>query len=104
MLDKLKRLRESFAKEKDPDIVLNAKAIYVGMSNFYFKSKKESEAAMLKYQKFCLNCKHNVIDPVESMRVEDSQCPELSGKMCDLCGCVLSYKLRQTIKPCQKWK
>lgn len=102
ILQGIKRLKNSLSNEKDPDIILTTKAIMVGMTNFYFKNKKDE--ALEKFQKFCVNCPLNKIDPVESMQVEDSEIPELSKRMCGDCGCVLSFKVRQNIKPCQKWK
>lgn len=102
ILTGLSRLRKSLNKETDPEVIKTTKAIIVGMTNFYF-NKKNSEAFEI-YQKYCINCEHNSIDPVESMQVEDTEVPELSKRMCKDCGCVLSFKTRQNIKPCQKWK
>jgi hypothetical protein len=51
----------------------------------------------------CRGCKHFKEEPVDFLRVEDKDVPELSGKMCGACGCTLSYKIRQNIKPCKEW-
>jgi hypothetical protein len=52
----------------------------------------------------CKGCRYFKTEPIEAFRVEDKDYPELSGKSCGKCGCILSYKLRQTIKPCSKWQ
>lgn len=102
ILEGLARLRRSLADEKDPDIILTTKAIIVGMTNFYFK-RKTSEAKQI-YDKFCVNCPSNTEDPVADMHVIDEEIPALSKRMCQDCGCVLSFKTRQNIKLCSKWK
>lgn len=102
ILQGLSRLRKSLKNEKDPDVILTTKAIIVGMTNFYFKNKKNE--ALDKFNKFCVNCPSNIVDPAKDMQVEDSEIPEMSKKMCGDCGCVLSFKTRQNIKPCPKWK
>lgn len=51
----------------------------------------------------CEKCEMNVEEPIPFLRVEDKNIPELSNKMCDECGCTLSYKLRQSITKCKKW-
>ena len=49
ILQGIKRLKNSLSNEKDPDIILTTKAIMVGMTNFYFKNKKDE--ALEKFQK-----------------------------------------------------
>lgn len=98
----IQRLSKSIAEETDPEIITSTKAVIAGMGNFYFG--KKYDYALDKYENFCLNCPSNVEDPVESMHVEDKQIPGLSGRMCSDCGCTLSFKTRQNIKPCSKWK
>lgn len=52
----------------------------------------------------CLGCEFYVDEPISFLRVEDKSISELSNKMCDKCGCTLSYKLRQSIDKCDKWQ
>lgn len=52
----------------------------------------------------CMGCEFYVDEPISFLRVEDKRIPELSNKMCDSCGCTLSYKLRQSIDKCGKWQ
>lgn len=100
---KIERLKKALSTEEDPDILLSGRAILSGMLNF--KLGLKTPQAKQRFIDFCKSCEHNVEDPVEDMREVDKQIPDLSGKMCDYCGgCVLSYKIRQTIKPCDKWK
>lgn len=104
MLEKIKRFKESLAKEKDPDIIASTKAVMVGITNFHLGIKSAENLAKERYEKHCKNCKHNAPEPIPSLQVEDKQIPELSRRQCNLCGCTLSYKLRQSIKPCKFWK
>ena len=104
IIAKIKRLSESLKSEENPDVVLTTKAALFGMTNFYFRNKKSKDSALQKYENFCLNCEHNLIDPIKEMRVFDFDIPQMTNKMCGDCGCVLSYKTRQNIKPCKKWK
>ncbi len=103
ILAAIKRLSNSLKSEKDPDIILTTKAIIVGMTNFYFNNKKE-EAEQL-YKNFCINCEYNVEETDKELQLVDTQIPEMTKRMCSFCGgCVLSFKTRQNIKPCSKWK
>lgn len=52
----------------------------------------------------CINCPNFVEEPIDFLRVKDEIIKELSNKMCDLCGCTLPYKLRQSIEKCELWK
>lgn len=105
ILPKIKRLSDSLKQEENPDLILTTKAVIVGMTNFYFKNKKSKDLAQYRFENFCLNCEYNVEDPVEEMQVNDSEIPAMTNRMCGHCGgCTLSYKTRQNIKPCFKWK
>lgn len=97
----IKRLRDSLRNEKDPNIILSTKAIIVGMSNFYFNNKRE-EAERL-YKEFCINCEYNLEETDKDLQIIDKHIPGLTNRMCGDCGCVLSFKTRQNIKPCSKW-
>ncbi|QGZ15847.1 hypothetical protein [Elizabethkingia phage TCUEAP1] len=103
--DKLSRLKESIRAEKDPDVKQTLKAIGAGMANFYINNKKINDLAKQRYERFCNGCDFNEPENVVSLAVTDNSLPELSGKKCTECGgCTLSYKLRQSIKPCKLWK
>lgn len=51
----------------------------------------------------CLGCEFYEDEPIDSLKVEDKNIPELSNKMCSDCFCTLPYKLRQSINKCKKW-
>lgn len=53
----------------------------------------------------CTGCPMFQKEPLAFLRVDDKAVPVLSGKMCDECGCVLSYKLRLKNEKCPlgKW-
>lgn len=100
--ESIKRLSKSLEGEENKGVVTTTKAIIVGMTNFYFSLK--NERAKRIYNDFCKDCEDNIVDHVEEMHVEDKVIPMLSKRMCGDCGCVLSFKVRQNIKPCRKWK
>lgn len=52
----------------------------------------------------CGNCYEYVDEPIDFLRVEDIMIESLSNKMCNECGCTLSYKLRQSQTKCIKWQ
>ncbi len=52
----------------------------------------------------CGSCRYLKDEPIDFFRVHDAKIPELSGKSCGKCGCILSYKTRQSIKPCSRWQ
>ncbi|PIF44300.1 hypothetical protein CLU96_1241 [Chryseobacterium sp. 52] len=104
MWEKIKRYQENLKKESDPDVSKDIKAVISGMTNFYIHSKSENAKAKARYEKSCAGCAYFISDPIESEKVTDKDIPDLSGKICSLCGCTSSYKLRQTIKPCEFWK
>ena len=102
LLEGIKRMQENVKTEDDPDVITDTKAVISGMSNFYFGLK--TKLARERLEKFCGGCIHNTDEPIPDMRVRDNTIPELSNKTCDLCGCVLSFKIRQSVKKCQYWK
>lgn len=104
MWDKIKRYQEHLKNESDPQVIRDVKAIISGMTNFFVRSGKAKDNAKELLDKYCSSCIYFITDPVESEKVQDKDIPELSGKMCSFCGCTSSYKLRQTIKPCEFWK
>ena len=104
MWEKIKRYVESLKNKKNPDIAHDVKAIVSGMTNFVTGSRKWNDIARERYEKSCKGCPFFIDDPVPSERVTDKHIPELSGKICSNCGCVESYKLRQSVKLCEFWK
>lgn len=100
---KIQRLREALASEADPNLIKSGKAILAGMS--FFKLGINKDLAEKRFINHCRTCQYNVLDPVEDMREKDSQIPEASDRMCSHCGgCVLSYKLRQSVNKCEFWQ
>lgn len=74
----------------------------VGYDNFHNPIKEVEILAKIR-SVTCGNCELSVDEPIESLKVIDNRIESLSNKMCDLCGCTLSYKLRQSIIKCDKW-
>lgn len=61
---------------------------------YNFKLPKDFiEKKALERSKVCEKCPNFKDDPIADFHVED-RIGHLSRKMCKLCGCVLSYKLR----------
>lgn len=102
ILEGIKRIQKNLEKETDPNIKKDLKAVISGMSNFYFGMK--TKLAKERFENHCKACEFNMKEPIEDMRVKDSIVPELSNRMCGDCGCVLSYKIRQSVKKCEYWK
>lgn len=63
----------------------------------------EIESLAKERAETCKGCRYFKDEPIQWLRVEDKSILELSGKSCGKCGCVLSYKTRQSIKTCSKW-
>lgn len=80
------------------------KQIYIGMLNFYSKSKNAEILAKKRYLDSCKNCTLFVDEKNELLQIKDTEIPELTNKNCYICGCVCSFKLRQSINKCDKWK
>lgn len=73
-----------------------------GLRNFH-NPTTEVELLALERSKVCEGCPFFAQEPISFLKVEDKSLPLLSGKMCDECGCTLSYKLRQSKTKCDKW-
>lgn len=72
---------------------------------FFLKPKLAVEdKAKKRFENYCRRCPFFQDEVYESEKVEDERIPELSGKMCSDCGCTLSFKTRQNVKKCKKWK
>lgn len=63
-----------------------------GVYNYKFP-KECIEKKALERSKVCVKCPNFIDDPIKDFHVTD-RIEDLSKKMCSLCGCVLSYKLR----------
>lgn len=74
----------------------------IGIRNFK-NIDIDIELLAIDRTKECLMCDDFVDEPIDFLKVEDKNIPELSNKMCDECGCTLSYKLRQSKTKCKKW-
>jgi hypothetical protein len=48
-------------------------------------------------------CRFFKKEPITWLRVNDRRLPEASGKYCENCGCIMSYKLRQNTDKCECW-
>lgn len=80
---------------------LELKAYNQGKKNF---RSGTSEALAESRATICKECPHNEIEPIEELAVADP-IASISNRCCGVCGCTLSYLLRQTVKDCaiNKW-
>lgn len=76
--------------------------IEAGVYNFNHPTNDVEQLAKVRMTD-CFNCTAFIDEPIKFLRVADERIPELSNKMCDECGCTLSYKLRQSKTICAKW-
>lgn len=91
-------------KKKILSLVKNGiEPIEEGINNFNHPNI-DVELLAKERKETCVVCPMFVDEPISFLRVEDKSLPELSNKMCDSCGCTLSYKLRQSIEICNKWQ
>ncbi len=104
MKEEFKRFCESLSKQDDIDLMRDTKAVALGVLNFKTGIKKAQELAKKRFENHCKSCKFSIEEPIPELRVVDKQMPELSGKTCGDCGCILSYKLRQSVKKCSRWE
>jgi hypothetical protein len=94
---------QSFSKKIKTLLKVGINSLEEGLKNF--KSyDQEAENSANKRLFDCVNCDSFVDEPIKFLKITDNRIPELSGKMCDECGCILSYKLRQSISKCDKWQ
>ncbi len=90
-------------KKKIVSLVANGiEPLEIGMHNFR-NPVLEIERLAESRKDECLACEFYIDEPIKFLSVEDKNIVELSNKMCDDCGCTLSYKLRQSITKCKKW-
>lgn len=74
----------------------------IGMRNFK-NIDIDVELLAIERLEICKVCDGFVDEPIDFLQVTDKNITELSNKMCDKCGCTLSYKLRQSKTKCDKW-
>ena len=75
-----------------------------GQNNF--ESGINDNLAAARHLKACNeNCDMFQDEPISFLRTDDEAVSGLSGKMCEECGCVLSFKLRLESEKCPlgKW-
>lgn len=104
MKQQIKRFCESLKKQEEIDLIRDGKAVAIGMKNYSFKNEKAESLALQRLELSCKNCTFNIIEPIEELRVEDKRIPELTNRTCGECGCILAYKLRQSVKKCSRWQ
>lgn len=104
MKEQIKRFCESLKRQEKINIIRDTKAVAIGIKNFNFPYKKAEELAVKRLENKCKGCNFNILEPIEELRVTDTRIPDLTNRTCGQCGCVLSYKLRQSVKKCSKWE
>jgi len=94
---------QSFKKKVLSLVTHGIEPLEVGIRNFkHYDLDVELLAIDRMYH--CAGCEFFVDEPIDFLKVTDKNIPELSEKMCDICGCTLSYKTRQSIEKCSKWQ
>lgn len=94
-------MAEALRSETDPDYIKSGRAVLRGMINFNVGDKVASSK---DFAYICKECPDNIAETDPDLEEVDKDFPFLSSRMCGACGgCVLSYKVRQDIKPCEKW-
>lgn len=76
----------------------------VGRENFKNPNAEVEELAKERFYNHCLNCDELQDETVDLYKIHDWRIPEASEKYCGDCGCILSFKIRQSVEPCKKWK
>lgn len=104
MKEVMKRFCESLKKQEEIDIIRDTKAIAIGLKNFTFVNEDAERLANERLEKSCHGCEFNIMEAIEELRVKDERIPELTNKTCGQCGCILAYKLRQSVKKCNRWE
>ena len=94
---------QSFKKKITTLLKNGIDPVIEGIYNF---NNSDMDIELLTFDRLqvCLDCEMFVDEPIDFLKVTDKNIPELSNKICDECGCTLSYKLRQSISKCEKWQ
>lgn len=91
-------------KKKIVSLVSNGlEPLEEGINNFKHPNV-DVELLAKERKETCVGCPMYKKEPIPMFRVIDKNIPELSNIFCDLCGCTLSYKLRQSLDKCNKWQ
>lgn len=93
----------SAAKKASTLVMVGLEPYQVGKHNFE-NPVLCVEIKAAQRAEICKTCPMFVKEPIDFLRVTDERIPALSEMMCDDCGCVLSYKTRQSITICENWK
>lgn len=91
---------QSFSKKIVSLVKSGVDPFFEGKHNFENENDEVEKLAKERLK----DCDCLVEEPIDFLRVEDRRIPELSNKMCDICGCTASYKFRQSIEKCSKWQ
>ena len=97
MFKQIKEIKERLGT--NPEL----KPIYIGMLNFWSGNKPVEATAKNRLLK-CKKCEFFENETNDLLKIKDSKIPELTNKKCGDCGCVLSFKLRQSFNLCDKWQ
>lgn len=75
------------------------------IGKYNFENPNEEIEKLAKERKdICVNCPMFEDEVISECMINDERIPELSNKMCGDCFCISPYKLRQSIKTCNKWQ
>jgi hypothetical protein len=94
---------QSFSKKIKTLLDVGIDPYLSGKENFNSPIKEVEDLALERLFD-CLDCLSFIDEPISFLKVKDKNIPDFSGKMCDECGCTLSYKVRQSISKCNKWQ
>lgn len=93
---------QSFKKKIVSLLSNGLEPLEIGIRNFK-NIDIDVELLAIERLEICKVCDDFVDEPIDFLKVIDKNITELSNKMCDECGCTLSYKLRQSKTKCNKW-
>jgi len=93
---------QSFKKKIVSLLSNGLEPLEIGIRNFKHIDI-DIELLAIERLQICKGCENFVDEPIDFLKVIDKNILELSNKMCDECGCTLSYKLRQSKTKCKKW-
>lgn len=96
------KTKTSTLKKIKSIITYGAEPYLEGKRNFNSNNSEIEELAR-KRAEICKKCTFYSDEPIYFFSIED-RIEDLSKKMCRDCGCSLSYKARQFMVVCEKWK
>lgn len=99
IIREMNKLQSIVKKAKNLDL----EAYEAGKLNYDVPTEAMESFARSRAE-ICGRCESNIVDPIESLQIDDELIPNISDRMCEECGCSLPYLLRQTIKGCKKGK